>query len=235
MATLTAPRRRRSADRWIEALIKGERLPEEVLNDPDEVAALRAAIALRAARPGADLPDESFLTELRRQLEDADQPADRSRIFSRRNLLAGAGVAAASAAAGVAGAVVDRELLQPSGGPARRGQVALQPDEGQWVTVANHSDLAGGAVKGFATPGVAGFVSEQNGELLAVSGVCTHLGCLLQANGAAGRLDCPCHRTAFSLKGQVVFSQLSSEPEPLPRLQVRRRDGAVEVFVPRLV
>jgi cytochrome b6-f complex iron-sulfur subunit len=229
-------RRRPSTDRVIDALVKGDGLPQEPLDNPDDAEALRAAIALRGARPGADLPRESFLSDLREQLRDVERPSTGSKPgrVSRRNLLAGAGVAAASVAAGVAGAVIDREALRP--GSSHHGQVAVQPEQGHWLAVATESELAGGGAKGFVSPGVRGFVSEgAGGELIAVSGVCTHLGCLLQANGEAGRLDCPCHRTAFGLKGEVLFSQLASRPDPLPRLQARRRDGAVEVFVPRLI
>ena len=224
-------RRRHDPDHLIDALIKGEPLPRDVIDDPDQVAALRAAVALRAARPGADLPSESFLTDLRQQLEDVDRsPATRTSLVSRRRLLAGAGIAAA----GVAGALVEREVL--TSGSSSRGQVALEPDDGEWLAVATESELAGGAVKGFSAPALAGFVSQQtNGELLAVSGACTHLGCLLQANGDAGRLDCPCHHTAFEYTGQVLFSQLTPRPAPLPTLSVRRRNGSVEVFVPRQV
>lgn len=230
------PRRRQSPDRWIDALIKGEPIPQRVLDDPDEVEALRAAIALRAARPGADLPSESFLSGLREQLEDVERPAgERPALLSRRHLLTGAGVAAASAAAGVAGAIVDRDLLHSGSRSPSHPQVALQPDDGQWLAVARESEVTDGGIKGFTSPGVVGFVSERNGELLAVSGVCTHLGCLLRANADAGRLDCPCHRTAFGYTGKVLFSQLESQPDPLPKLQARRRDGSIEVFVPREV
>ena len=37
----------------------------------------------------------------------------------------------------------------------------------------------------------------------ALSGVCTHLGCVLKPNIDSGSLDCPCHRTAFGLDGSV--------------------------------
>src|SRR4029077_19763640 len=101
--------------------------------------------------------------------------------------------------------------------------------------VATAEQLASGSTQRFATAKLVGFVSEQNGAPVAVSGACTHLGCLLQANDQAGRLDCPCHRTAFSPDGRVVFSELASEPAPLPRIKTRRRGENVEVFVPREV
>ena len=78
-----------------------------------------------------------------------------------------------------------------------------------------------------------GFVTSTQEGLVAVSAACTHLGCILQANEAAGRFDCPCHRTAFAHDGRLLYSQLPDAPPPLTRLQVRRRDGHVEVLAPR--
>jgi cytochrome b6-f complex iron-sulfur subunit len=86
----------------------------------------------------------------------------------------------------------------------------------------------------FSTPGAVGFIATENGALEAVSGVCSHQGCLLKFNEAARRLDCPCHRAAFSLTGEVLFSQLPTPPPPLPRLALRDEGGHVQVYVPTL-
>jgi Rieske Fe-S protein len=51
-------------------------------------------------------------------------------------------------------------------------------------------------------------------------------------NDTAGRLDCPCHRTAFDPGGQVLFHQLAAAPRALPQLQVRRNGEAIEVLLP---
>jgi Rieske Fe-S protein len=60
-----------------------------------------------------------------------------------------------------------------------------------------------------------------------VSAVCTHLGCLLDPNPAAGRLDCPCHGASFSLDGQPLSPTYT---RPLPRLQTRINGDQVEVY-----
>jgi cytochrome b6-f complex iron-sulfur subunit len=86
--------------------------------------------------------------------------------------------------------------------------------------------------KRFATATAVGFVSNDGGALAAVSGACTHQGCLLQLNQQAGRLDCPCHKTAFSTNGRLLFSQLSAAPAPLPGLQLRRTGDQIEVLLP---
>lgn len=225
-------RRRRDAERAIDAVAAGEAIPEGTLDDPDDVAALRAAIELRASRLGADLPTSETVDDITRRVAGDDVQRAPSR-FSRRTLLVAGG---AVAAAGAAGVVVDRTLIGPTEStPSRNVAEELRPIEGDWVPVATADQLAAGTPHRFATPGVVGFVSQQNGTPLAVSGACTHQGCLLQANSDAGRLDCPCHRTAFAPDGKVVFSQLPNAPPPLPKIRSRLRDGNVEVFLPREV
>jgi len=225
-------RRRPDLDRMVEAVLAGESLPSGRL-EPDEVEALRAAIELRAGRPGADLPDEEFVTGLRRRLSessDAEADAPSSRI-PRRALLAGA---AGAIAAGVVGAVADNALNSGSR-PHLAATGEIVPTNGQWVAVAAAGDVAGGQVKRFTTATTIGFVTERDGALSAVSGACTHQGCLLQLNQTAGRLDCPCHRTAFGVDGKLMFSQLDKMPAALPQIQVRNRQGQVEAFLPQEV
>jgi cytochrome b6-f complex iron-sulfur subunit len=227
-------RRRRDLDGMVEALLAGDSLPSGRL-DPEEVDALRAAIELRAARPGADVPDEDFVTDLRRRLAATSSGSSGSSGdtagsgIPRRALLTGA---AAAVAAGLVGAVAENALHSNSPSrPVATGEIV--PDDGQWVLVATVGDVAGGQVKRFATASTVGFVTERGGTLSAVSGACTHQGCLLQLNQAAGRLDCPCHRTAFGVDGKLMFSQLEARPAALPQIQVRSRDGQVEAFLPR--
>jgi len=220
---------RRSRRRPSEAVADNEAIPGGPVDD-DEAAALRAAIELRSAQPAADLPAAEFVEGLRRRLGEMDSEGAPSAL-GRRRFLAAAGAGAGAVAAGVAGVVVDRTLLQstPTSDPEASGP--LEPAEGAWVRVAGAGDLAGGTAR-FATGSVAGFVSDRGGELVAVSGACTHQGCLLRLNEEAGRLDCPCHRTAFDAEGQVLFHQLAAAPRPLPRLQVRRNGDDVEVLLP---
>jgi cytochrome b6-f complex iron-sulfur subunit len=215
----------------VEALLAGDPLPSGRLA-PDVVVAWRAAIVLGAARPGGDQPDEEFVTGLRRRVaaaSSAGEDTSPSRI-PRRALLAGA---AGAVAAGLVGAVAESALSTSPPHLAATGEIV--PENGQWVQVAADGDVSGGQVKRFATASTVGFVTEHNGALSAVSGACTHQGCLLQLNQAAGRLDCPCHRTAFGVDGTLMFSQLKTPPAALPQIQVRSRDGQVEAFLPREV
>jgi len=226
-------RRKADGDRLVEAVLEGDRLPDGHLDDPEATAALAAAIGLRAARPGADQPGEQFVTALRQQLA-AEQalnhpPATAGRARSRRAVLAGAG----TVAAGLVGALADRTLLNGPGQPPDDKPADVAPNDGQWVAVAADTDLTAGGVRRFATPGLVGFVSDHQGAVSAISGACTHRGCLLALDTTNSRLDCPCHRSSFALDGNVIFHQLPRKPGRLPTIQARRQDGHIEVFVPK--
>jgi Rieske Fe-S protein len=228
-------RRKRRPDRLFDAVAEGRPLPEGRLEDAEDVEALRAAIELRGQVPAADLPSEEFVSGLRRRLAQESSPTE-PHALSRRSLLASAGAVAAGAiAAGATGVAIDRTLLAP--GHTRPAPVAgeLNPDGAAWTAVAMEADLAGRATQRFDAGGVIGYVSATDGGVMAVSAACTHQGCILQHNAAAGRLDCPCHRTAFGVDGRLLFSQLAVPPAPLTHLQARTRDGNIEVLVPRTV
>ena len=229
---------RRRVAAFVDALV-GNRRPKPFRASTDDSRAMRAAIELRTSRDEDVVPSPQFVDELHGQLArqldgdrnlDEDRSAEIRRISRRRWLVEGA---VAASAAGLAVAI-DRTVFgsSPSMGQSAQGQ--LSPDNGNWRTVAQRAALAAGAVAPFSTPTTVGFVASENGALEAVSGVCTHQGCLLNYNQAARRLDCPCHRTAFSLSGEVVFSQLPTPPPPLPRLSVRDDGGQVQVYVPTL-
>jgi Rieske Fe-S protein len=225
------PRTQR-AGRLTNAIVDGRGVPAGRVPDEEDLAAFRVALALRAGRPAADLPSEEFVTRLRRELAaevDTGPVPGRRRAISRRTVLAGA----AAAAAGVAGAMADRTLLH-YGTPERAvpQTLDLDPAQGRWVAVASEADLADGAAHRFETAGLVGFLAQAGTVLTAVSGVCTHQGCLLRGNDATRRLECPCHLSMFGYDGTLIASRLHAAPAALPRLRVRRRDGSIEVFVP---
>jgi nitrite reductase/ring-hydroxylating ferredoxin subunit len=59
---------------------------------------------------------------------------------------------------------------------------------------------------------------DEDGDLHALSPVCTHLGCVVEWNGAEGRWDCPCHGSRFRPDGSVIRGP-AKEPlseRPLP-------------------
>jgi nitrite reductase/ring-hydroxylating ferredoxin subunit len=221
-------RRVRRVTAYVDALLRNRR-PPRARQDPDDLEALAAAIELSAARPQAGLPDPRFVERLEGRLREhagGDVPAGGG--LSRRGLLRAGGLAAAAA---TAGGVVDR--LAADHGPGGSGAPEeLAVDGGSWHPVVALDALPAGGAARFSTGRVEGVVVNRGGrDLLALSAVCTHLGCILQLDQAAGRLDCPCHRAAFGLAGQVLYHELPQPLRPLPRIPVRVRDGQVEVHV----
>jgi nitrite reductase/ring-hydroxylating ferredoxin subunit len=228
-------RRKSRPDRLFDAVAEGRPLPQGRIDDPEDVDALRAAIELRAGVPAADLPSEAFVTGLRARLAEEASAPQAPRV-SRRSLLTTAGaVAAGAVAAGAVGAVIDREALAPGSAHPSRAAGVLEPADAQWTAVTTADDVSAGATQRFEAGGVIGYVSGTENGVVAVSASCTHQGCILLHNAVAGRLDCPCHRTAFGVDGRLLFSQLASEPPPLTHLHVRRRGSNIEVLVPRTV
>jgi nitrite reductase/ring-hydroxylating ferredoxin subunit len=102
--------------------------------------------------------------------------------------------------------------------------------DGTWQTVATSSALAAQGVVRFASASVVGFAVIDSGGLRALSGVCTHQGCLLEYRELGRELACPCHRVTFSLDGNVRADQIQGL-RALPRLPVREREGRIEVFL----
>jgi Rieske Fe-S protein len=223
-------RRSRRRNRAVDAVADGQAIPAGPLDEPEDVDALRAAIELRAGQPAADLPSAEFVARLRRQVaEDTATEVAPPRRLSRRALLSGAGAVAAGAVA--IGVVADRTLLE---GSTSRTAKELDPNDGAWLAVATSDEMIAGGARRFSTPDIIGFVSGAPGAPVAVSASCTHMGCILRQNASAGRLDCPCHSTAFAYDGKLLFSQLADAPAPLTKLQARDHDGTIEVFVPRV-
>lgn len=216
----------RNARRFVENLIR-QRRPRSFKAGSDEAAEIRAAILLRSAAPGAGEPSEAFVAGLRRQLEVSTQDPPPPGTSRRAMIVRTGSVAAASAAIGVgAGLAI--------GGGADDAPAAqtLTPNAGIWHPVGPSTSVPDGAIQAFDLGTVAGFVQRVNGELVAVSGTCTHLGCRLRLNLPAGRLDCPCHRTSFTPTGQVLDHQLPASPAPLPQIPVREWAGVIEILGP---
>ena len=230
----------RGARRFIEDLLSGRR-PRAFPAQEADVEDLRAAITLRAARPGSDAPRDEFVTDLHRRLaaeqagEDPEGGQVRTIGGTRRRFVQGAAIAAAAAAVGVA---VDRTLISDGQDGTEDGQQAapaaqtLTPSVGDWRTVAASEELPDGAVRAFDLTSLVGFVQRTDGVAQAVSGTCTHQGCRLLLDAAARRLNCPCHRTAFAVDGELLTHELPVAPAPLPHIATREVNGAVQVYAP---
>jgi cytochrome b6-f complex iron-sulfur subunit len=212
-------------NRFVDDILGGQR-PRRFKATNEEAEAMRGALKLGVADVSAGLPDPDFVRRLEHRIltEAGEAPAPSARV-TRRTLLTGAGTAAAAM---LAGAVVEHRLAAAE---APTGSAELLTDGGVWRPVAAVNALPEGDAKRFSTGSIEGFVVNDGGSIRALSAVCTHQGCLLRPETAQRRLDCPCHRTAFSWSGRVLFSRLQSAPADLPMIRSRIQNGQVEVYV----
>jgi hypothetical protein len=102
--------RRHGGRAFIDALIAGRR-PPRFHPTPDEVAELRTAIELSAARPGAGVPDERFVENLWSELQTQEDPALPPGVMPLRRPGRNLIVSLAAAAALVAGTVAVTEAV----------------------------------------------------------------------------------------------------------------------------
>jgi cytochrome b6-f complex iron-sulfur subunit len=92
-----------------------------------------------------------------------------------------------------------------------------------------------GAADTFAPGSVTAFpegkfylVRLSDGGFLALHRQCTHLGCSVPWDEASGRFACPCHASAFDIRGDVLSPPA---PRPLDLFAVRIENGIVKVDV----
>jgi cytochrome b6-f complex iron-sulfur subunit len=222
--------------RYVDDLLRGRR-PKPFEPDDFETEQVRTAIDLRAARLGADAPRQEFLSDLYRRLAGQmhDAPSGASTGTSsttRRQVMVGASAAVATAVAAVEADRLSVRGKRPASDDTTPSEGDMTPSSGSWQPVAASSDVPEGAMHPFEHDSLVGFVRRVDGRPEAVSGICTHQGCRLWFDQPDNRLRCPCHSTSFSPTGQVLAYQLPFSPAPLPRLQVREVNGAIEVFAP---
>ncbi len=74
------------------------------------------------------------------------------------------------------------------------------------------------------------WIMERDGEYIAYSTVCPHLGCAIDYDQANERFYCPCHRSAFSLDGE---REEGPSPRGLDRLEVKDEDGIISLMYQR--
>lgn len=221
----------RKLTRQLARIAAGQPLRRSRRVDAGDAEVLRTALALRTSGSN-DEPDPDFVAGLAGRLRAEREPvADRARRPTRRSVLAGGLVAAAAGGAGVlAGAT---GFATGRSGPAGG---TLAPTDGAWTPVASRADLDAQQAVLFEVDGVHGVLSKgADGKPVAVSGVCTHQGCVLMLlrQDASPRLECPCHRAVFATDGAVVSHRLHGTLDALPRLDARIVGQTTEVFLPK--
>jgi len=99
-------------------------------------------------------------------------------------------------------------FLAPPGKEAKGSKVTLKK-----------SDLPSGSAQDIVidnTPAVVLNLPDKG--FVAISKVCTHLGCLVEYDASKKRLLCPCHAGIYSLDGSVVSGP---PPKPLQKYPVK--------------
>ncbi len=98
---------------------------------------------------------------------------------------------------------------------------------GSLVTAGPMENFAPGSVTAFPA-GKFYLVRLADGGFLALHRQCTHLGCSVPWDEAAGRFACPCHASLFDLRGDVLAPPA---PRPLDLFAIRIENGIVKVDV----
>lgn len=112
--------------------------------------------------------------------------------------------------------------------PGTRGKMAT---DGPGIVVAGPVErFSPGSVTPFAD-GKFYLVRDGDGGFLALHRKCTHLGCSVPWNEAEQRFACPCHASAFDIRGDVVNAPA---PRPLDLFAVTIDDGIVRVDTTKL-
>lgn len=109
-------------------------------------------------------------------------------------------------------------VLRPRGDPDR--------DDGNRIAIAGPVErFAPGSVTAFPQGGFY-LVRLEDGGFMALSRVCTHLGCTVPWVAEENRFVCPCHASAFDRRGDVVNPPA---PRSLDRYEVRIENRIVKV------
>lgn len=115
---------------------------------------------------------------------------------------------------GVAGAWTTLDVLKPLPTVGFGGVVrAVSPEavpEGQILAV----------------PAARSYLTRVNGEILALSEKCTHLGCSVPYCDSSGRFECPCHGSVFSRAGDYIAGPA---PRGMDQYPVEEVDGLLYI------
>ncbi len=72
------------------------------------------------------------------------------------------------------------------------------------------------------------FIVRFNNEFIALSSVCTHLGCSVRWSREKGEFLCPCHGGRYSITGKVIGGP---PPDDLHRLPLKSVNGKIYVVL----
>jgi len=197
------------------------------------VARLQAQLlAGPESQQGTPTPPPAAVTRALPKPASAPNGPERKRraAVSRRALL-GTGLGAAAAAVGVAAGMQIEHAVSPNQPTTVQNSVPLVPQGlGTWTAIATAESIPLGAVKRFETDFVVGFVQHTQNGFSALSGACTHMGCLLLWNATERTFDCPCHGGRFTEQGKSAPGSPFAY-SPLPPIATKVENGQVWVYV----
>ena len=111
--------------------------------------------------------------------------------------------------------------------PVFRYLSPINRDSSTSKVMIKEQDIPPGGAKFFEFAGAtAVLVRQQGGALIALSAVCTHLGCIVQWEKEKQDFICPCHAGHYSADGTVISGP---PPKPLARLPFTVADGVITV------
>ena len=79
------------------------------------------------------------------------------------------------------------------------------------------------------TTSATAWVYESENELIALSPICTHLGCLVSFDEDRDSFACPCHGGLYDRSGAVIGGP---PPKPLKRHKIKIVDGNLLIGIP---
>jgi len=124
------------------------------------------------------------------------------------------GGAAASAVAAVTYPLYRYLAPRPAGSSAGKVVIPLK-------------DVPEGGAKFFEYAGASAvLIKKQGGDLVALSAVCTHLGCIVRWEQDKQTFLCPCHAGRYTADGAVISGP---PPRPLAQLPFSVTDGIITV------
>ena len=115
---------------------------------------------------------------------------------------------------GVAGAWTSWDMFKPSEGGGFGGIVKAGPVDG--VPTGDVTEVQA----------IRGYVTDIEGETVALSWKCPHLGCRVPWCDSSGEFECPCHGSKFNRLGEW---REGPAPRGLDRYAVEIVDGTVQV------
>lgn len=118
--------------------------------------------------------------------------------------------------AGGAGAAVLRGRQPPS--------LLVEAVNARWYDIAAVGEAPPGGIRAFSAGGVLGFLFNSDGDLHAVSALCTHMGCRLKPMPDGLSIRCLCHDARFRADGSVLAGPAVA---PLPRIALRVARGRI--------